>query len=240
MSAEGTDRNAMRIVIAARSGGRAQLGCMLAYLYGLGVGETRIQINGDDADDVPAGTVAATQQPFTPALGEAARRTGIDLVAIVRHPYDLFVSQYLGQQLRGKRSGASSTDPKPAVVLRDRAIDAPEVLGFLEDGFGEQVTWLLGWQGSGAAIVPYERLIEEPAGTLRYLTERIAPVEANRIERAVLVCPAEGPVRSRPGIGRRMPATPPGAWREHLTSAHLAILRARYGDAVRALGYEVE
>ena len=235
----GGDGEGLRILVAApRKSGGAQLRCMLAYVYGLGVGDARSKSLNDDAAEVPPGMVVATHQAYSPAFAASAIGSDVRLLAVVRHPYDLFTSNYLNAQHRDKRGGAASDEQTPFALLRGRPIDDLTVLGYLEDGFGEQISWLLGWQASGATLVSYERLIADPAQTLRALTEHIAPADDARVERAPLVCPAESLVRSRPGAGRRMPALAPGGWRDHLTEAHLAILRARYGDATRALGYE--
>lgn len=231
----------MRVLLAApRKSGGAQLRCLLAAVYGLALVDPRGGPPSDELDEIPEGGIITTDRTFTPRLGVRARRRGVHVVAIVRHPCDLFLSTYLIAQQRSQRTGAAAAEAPTDSHLGGKPIDDPAVLAYLETGFADRIAWLLDWQRSGAEIVRFEDLVADPAATLRCLTGRISPVDALRIERALLICPAESPVRSRPEIGRRMRVVPPGSWREHLGPTHLNVFATKYKDPLETLGYANE
>jgi hypothetical protein len=232
------DQGSLRILLAApRKSGAAHLRCLLASVYGLAVADPRGAPPSDDLDEIPEGAILATDRAFSPHLGASAERRGVNLVAIVRHPYDLFVSDYLVAQQRDQRRGAAGERAARDSAMAGKPIDDPAVLHYLESGFAAQMAWLVDWQQSGAAVVRLEDLLADPAATLHHLTERIEPVDTAGIDRALLVCPSESPVRSRPEIGRRMRVVPPDSWRDHLTPDHLRVFASMHKDALEALGY---
>ena len=84
-----------------------------------------------------------------------------------------------------------------------------------------------------------KQLEDSSARALEHLATALGNLDDDAIARAVAICPAENLVRSSPYRGRRMPPVPAGAWRERLTDEQLSVLRERYGDDVRRLGYEL-
>ena len=237
----------MRVLIAApRKTGNAQLRCLLASAYGLDLINSRD--SPDDADfsrvagwlgELPNRSVAHTSYRYTTELEALAAKMGITLVAVLRHPFDLFVSIHeIAQRRSGKKR--SQTDGAAArASLEDTELDAPAVLAYLREGFSEEIIWLMDWYDSGVPIVRFEVLEADPSRALTSLSAHLAPLDLDVVARAVAICPAENLVRSSPVRGRRMPAVSAGAWRERLSDEHLVILRDRYGDAVMRLGYQL-
>lgn len=227
------DSATLRILLAApRKSGAAHLRCLLAAVYGLAVIDPRGAPPSDDLDELPDGAVLATDRAFSNTLGESASRQRTHLIAILRHPFDLFMSTYQVAQQRMQRGEVHAP-----TGLEGKSLADPAVRNYLETRFTEQIAWLLDWHASGALIVRYEELIADPAATFGALANRIDPVGSVQIDRALLVCPTENPVRSRPSSGRRMPEVSPGAWREILPPGIQAALMERYGDVPHQLGY---
>jgi hypothetical protein len=237
----------MRVLIAApRKTGNAQLRCLLAAAYGLETVGSRDTPDDTDVaavaawlDELPEGSVVHTGFAYSPGLGELAAEKGIALVAIVRHPYDLFVSNYEIAQRRMGSEKAEAGQFGSLGQLGERAIDDPEVLSYLGDGFAEEIGWLKRWRQSGMPLVRFETLEADPGAALSELAAALGPLAPEQVEKAVDACAAPPVYRARPTRGRRMPAAPAGSWRDRLTEAHLTILRDRYGEDIRCLGYEV-
>jgi hypothetical protein len=235
----------MRVVIAApRKTGNAQLRCLLAAAYGLELVSSRDA--PDDTDfsrvaswlgDLPNRSVAHTSYRHTAELETLAAKLGITLVAVLRHPFDLFVSIHEIAQRRSDKKGRQ-TDAAWA-PLEGTELDNPMVLAYLREGFSEEIAWLMDWYDSGVPIVRFEVLEADPSRALTGLSAHLGPLDGDVVARAVAICPAENLVRSSPIRGRRMPAVSAGAWRERLSDEHIAILRDRYGDDVKRLGYEL-
>jgi hypothetical protein len=237
----------MRVLIAApRKTGNTQLRCLLAAAYGLDAIGSRDVPRDDDKTaiaswlaEMPKGGIVNTGYAFTPRLAALAGEHGVTLVGVIRHPYDLFVSNYEIAQHRASRDTDESSPLGVWAALAGKPIDDATVLTFLHDDFREDMDWLIGWLDSGAPLVRYERLAADEAATLTELSQGLGRLSAKQIDRALAACEAPPVYRARPSRGRRMPALPPGSWREQLSEAHLAILRDRYGDDIRRLGYEV-
>jgi len=89
-------------------------------------------------------------------------------------------------------------------------------------------------------LVHFELLDAAPSQALAALATALGHLDDDQIGRAVEGCPAENLIWSSPVLGRRMPPVPAGAWRDRLTERQLSVLRDRYGDDVRKLGYELD
>jgi hypothetical protein len=237
----------MKVVIAApRKAGNAQLRCLLAAAYGLEAVGSRDTPDATDGAalaawmrELPEGSIVHTGYAYSPELDALAAAHGVTFVAIVRHPYDLFVSNF---EIAQRRAGSDKAAEGRFGTLGqpgERTLDDPAVLAYLKDGFAGEIAWLRGWQESGAPLVRFEDLEEDEAGTVSALAAGLGPLTAEQVARAVDTCAAPPVYRARPTRGRRMPAAPTGAWRDRLTEEHLAILRERYGEEIRRLGYEV-
>jgi hypothetical protein len=96
--------------------------------------------------------------------------------------------------------------------------------------------WLHGGQ---ALVVRYEDLKRDPVSALGALTDRIAPVSPDRIERAVEACSADKMRQMSASMAKHVRTATVGDSRNHLTEEHLALFRERYAEMIRGLGYEV-
>lgn len=237
----------MRLLIASpRKTGNAQLRCLLASAYGLEPFGSRDAPDGSEITaveswlgDFPDRGVAHTTFRHSPRLAEIAAVHDVQLVAVMRHPFDLLVSIHEIAQRRSDQKGRHSEREGPWAPLAGRELDDPTVLAYLSDGFSDEISWLKEWHDSGAPLVRFELLEADPAAAVTELARVLGDLDEDVIARAVAICPGESMVRSSPVRGRRMPPVPSGTWRGRLSDDHLAILRDRYGDDVRLLGYEL-
>lgn len=184
------------------------------------------------------GSVLSTDIPCSAELENVATALGVQLVAILRHPFDLFVSMYDVAQQRAARERSDGEDT-PWGVMANQDIGNPAVQAYAAGAFQREIEWLSDWQTSGCATVRFELLEADPAAALAAIADRISPLSPAEIAHAVALCPADNPVASRPGRGRRMPPLRSGAWRERLPDSVLAILRERYALHVERLGYDL-
>jgi len=237
----------MRVLIASpRKSGNAQLRCLLAAAYGLELIGARdapdeSNVTAVDAwlDSFPDRGVAHTTYRHSPRLAKKAAEHDVTLVAIVRHPFDLLVSIHEIAQHRSDKKGRQLKTEESWAPLAGLELDDPAVLSYLSDGFANEITWLKEWHDSAVPLVRFELLETDPATALAELTTVLGELDEEVIARAVAICPGESIVRSSPVRGRRMPPVPPGTWRDRLTDDQMTILRDRYGDDVRHLGYEL-
>lgn len=236
----------MRVLIASpRKTGSPILRCLLAAAYHLSAIGSRDAPDGDDLAvidawmaELPDQSVTSAGFPYSPELSAMADRHGARLVAILRHPYDLFVSNHDVAQQQLKRRKGIVENARSWSKLAGLALDDPATLDYARDDFGEDIAWLVGWQQSGLPAIRYELLEADPAAVLAELAPQLGPLDKAAIAHAVQLCPPESVVISRPFRGRRMPAMPADSWRQQLPASVLEVLRERYGEAVTRLGYE--
>ena len=134
----------MRILVAAPpKTGNMWLKCLLGTIYDLrwlSPSEFPKRPNPEafcqwvDAGHFPDATIFHQHYPFDAALCDAADRAGVQLVTLVRNPYDAFVSAYNNIQAHeetGLRSGRRTDQ------IMGKPLDDPEVLDFLRSQEGE-------------------------------------------------------------------------------------------------------
>lgn len=233
----------MRIVISApRKSGGAQLRCLLGMAYELKSPPTSAPAAGDAAvvSEWVAGlsekSVSTCDLPYT-ALNEAASAARVHLIGVIRHPFDLFVSNFDVAQQRAARGHDDDGDDRAWNILTGEALDGEIAQSYAATDFAREIGALRDWAIDGDAI-RYEDLLAAPDAVLHTLSRTHGPLTVEQIAHAVRLCPAENIVASRPGKGRRMPALPPGAWRERLPLPLLDTLRHQYGVDVAMLGYD--
>jgi len=237
----------MKVLIAApRKSGSARLRCLLSFAYTLTSAPSRGVPDQDDTDalagwlgGLPESGIVSTDFDFTPEFREASIRHAISLVAILRHPFDLFVSNYDVAQQRALRGKPATRDDAMWSPLVGKSLDDLDVLDYARNGFAGEITWLHRWHESDTPTIRFEQVEADPAGALTALTAALGAIDDAGIARAVALCPAENTVQNRPERGRRMEALPAGAWQERLPTATLHILRERFTADVRRLGYEI-
>jgi hypothetical protein len=107
-------------------------------------------------------------------------------------------------------------------------------------GFRNNMRRAKEWMESGRTlVVRYERLHSDPIAELRSVTDKIQPVPDERIAAALEACSAENMRKLGGGKSKHVRTAKVGDSREKLNEEHLAVFRERYGDMIRALGYEV-
>jgi hypothetical protein len=236
----------MRVLIASpRKTGNAQLRCLVATAYGLELIGSRDAPDGSDLtivgpwlEDFPDRGVAHTSFHYSPELMKLLADYGVSVIAVLRHPFDLLVSIHEIAQRRSTKKGRRLRESDPWESLAGRELGDPVVMEYATDGFADEIAWLKGWHDSDVPLVRFELLEAAPSQALAGLATALGHLADDQIGRAVESCPAENLIWSSPVLGRRMPPVPTGAWRERLTDGQLSVLRDRYGDDVRKLGYE--
>jgi hypothetical protein len=185
--------------------------------------------------DLPTRSVSTCDLPFS-ALKEAGVAEVV-FIGVIRHPFDLFVSNFEVAQQRAARGREDDEADYGWSILAGEELDGDAAQTYATSGFTNEVEALRDWASSGNAV-RYEDLLADPAEVLKSLSPALGPLTVEQIGHAVSLCPPENVVVSRPGRGRRMPSLPPGAWRERLPSTILETLRANSGADVTALGYD--
>ncbi|HEX5498311.1 MAG TPA: sulfotransferase domain-containing protein [Thermomicrobiales bacterium] len=241
----------MRIIIASPpKTGNSWLKCLLSNVYGLR------WLTGDETPDGP--TVDALERwlatrgfpddavyhqhyPYSPELMDVVDAIPAHVATILRDPYDMFVSLYFFVQTQADNPNrAAKGRTRSADVMAGRAIDDPESLAFLADGFDADLEKGIAWLASGrSGVVRYEALHADPARAMAALTGQLRPVEPERIAQAVDACTADNLLQQRKGLKRRIRAATVGDWRNHLTEKHLRIMRERHAPLIERLGYDV-
>jgi hypothetical protein len=233
----------MRIVISApRKSGGAHLRCLLSMAYDLKAPPVSAPEPPDQEgvatwmSELPDRSVSTCDLPLS-MLNAPARDSGVLLIGVIRHPFDLFVSNYDVAQQRAARGRQDVAGGPSWGVLVGADLSGEIAQEYAAHAFAAEVAALREWFASGWAV-RFEDLLGDPASALRSLSPILGPLMDEAIHHAVGLCPPENVVVSRPGQGRRMPALPPGAWRERLPASLVAILQARYSGDVRDLGYD--
>lgn len=233
----------MRVVISApRKSGGAHLRCLLSMAYDLKAPPVSPPERKEPAEiagwmsELPDRSVSTCDLPFS-TLSHQASAAGVHVVGIIRHPFDLFVSNFDVAQQRAARGRVSSEEDPAWSVLSGVELDGEAAQLYAARDFAGVVKSLLDWS-THDATVRFEDLLADPADTLKSLSFALAPLTDDQIGHAVGLCPAENVVASRPGQGRRMPSLPPGSWRERLPANLLDSLRQLYSGQVGELGYD--
>jgi hypothetical protein len=233
----------MRIVVSApRKSGGAHLRCLLSMAYDLkapSVSAPQSDVAGAISEwlsNLPDRSVSTCDLPYA-VLATAAADADVRLIGVIRHPFDLFVSNFDVAQQRAARGREDTEGDRPWSILAGQELDGDVTREYATGGFGDEIATLRDWAAAGVAV-RYEDLLRDPASALRALAGSLGTLSDDQVEHATVLCPAENVVLSRPGRGRRMPSLPPGAWRDRLPDLLLQTLREKYGGDVTALGYE--
>ncbi len=238
----------MRIIIAGPpKAGNVWLKCILAHIYDLRPLTNRETPKRPQlhlfqewvaAGGFPDGAIFHQHYDYRDELADLIESIPAHAVTIIRDPYDGFVSSYFTIQQHkddGLRSGRR-TD-----VMVGKPLSDPAVLEYLRNGgFRNNMRRAKEWMESGRThIVRYEKLHADPIAELRSVTDLIEPVPDERIAMAMEACSAENMRKMGGERSKHVRAAKVGDSREKLNDEHLAIFRDRYGDMIRALGYEV-
>jgi hypothetical protein len=238
----------MRIVVSSSpKAGNHWIKCLLGKVYDLewiGGGEKpdiqpRAFREWVEQGGFPDQAIFHQHARFTRKLCDVIDAVPAHLVTIVRDPYDVFVSLYYWNQERAVQ-GLGKKKVRPRHSLDGKPLDHPDVLAYLADEFGSNMSRANDWLHSGRSlVVRYEGLHRDPLAELKRVTDRIAPVPTERLEAAIDECRAENMRQMSEKMGWHVRSAKVGDSRERLGEAHLAVFRERYADLIRSLGYEV-
>ena len=233
----------MRVVISApRKSGGAYLRCLLSMAYDLKAPPVSAPEPADSSAiaawlaDLPASSVSTCDLPLSD-LSSPATAANVSIVGVIRHPFDLFVSNHEVAQQRAARGRSDDDGDRGWSVLAGEPLESDVTRQYALAEFASEVSAQREWRASGSAVL-YEGLLDDPAAVLTALASLLGPLSDGQVEHAIALCPAENVVVSRPGRGRRMPTLPPGTWRDRLPAPLLTSLQEAYGDDVAALGYD--
>lgn len=241
----------MRIVIAAPpKSGNSWVKCLLASIYDLewlrgeespASAAPAAFIAWAERGDFPDNSIFHQHYDYSDELAAAAAKVPAHLVTIIRDPYDAIVSLYFFVQAQAEgeheRDRLQRRRTNPIV---GKPLDDPAVIDYLDTRLGSLLGKAVAWVESGrSVIVRYEELHRDPVAELTRATGAIAPASSARIARAITACEADAMRQAIPGLHKRIRSATVGDGRKHLGEAHLRRFRQRYGDRIRALGYEV-
>lgn len=235
----------MRVLIAApRKSGSAHLRCLLASAYGLEITAARTSPVETDPEAIdawlaglPEGSVTGAGYRHNAELSRSATRHGVSFVAILRHPLDLFLSNYDVAQQRAARKKNTPEDVDFWNQFAGRSLEDPEMIAYARGDFASEIDWLLSWQLSGTPTIRFEALSEEPGAVLTSLAPILGDLSAESVSKALQQCPSESLILSSPNRGRRMGELPPGSWQERLPAAIIDAVHQRYAEEIEQLGY---
>ncbi len=239
---ERSERHVRIVISAPRKSGGAQLRCLFSMAYGLKAPPVSAPTGYEPATiakwllDLPEKSVSTCDLPISDLAG-AASASGIQLIGVIRHPFDLFVSNFDVAQQQAARGREDGEGDHAWSVLSGKGLESDVAQEYAASGFASEVKALRDWASQGR-IVRYEDVLVDPSAVLTSVSLTLGALTEEQIGHAVSLCPAENVVLSRPGRGRRMPSLPPGSWRERLPANLLHSLRSSYGADVAALGYD--
>jgi hypothetical protein len=233
----------MRVVISApRKSAGAQLRCLLSMAYDLKAPPVSAPDHQDSAEiagwlaALPARSASTCDVPRSMLIAPATA-AGVRLVGVIRHPFDLFVSNYDVAQQRAIRGRESNHDVFTWSVLAGEELTSDIATAYAIGDFAGEIAALKAWSTSDLHV-RFEDLLDDPAAVLGSLSGDLGALSDEEITHAVGLCPAENVVKSRPGLGRRMPSVPPGAWKDRLPAGLIDVLVKHYGADVAELGYQ--
>ena len=239
----------MRIVVSAPpKTGNHWIGCLLSTIYllqwpvegahaAVSTPETLAEFVA--IGNFPDNAMFHHHSKYTARLCDVIDAIPAHNVTLCRDPYDVFVSMYYWEQERSAR-GMGRSQARPRHAMFGKPIDHPDVLGFLSNSFGAHINRAIGWQESGRALpIRYEELHQDPLAALTRLTQAIAPVSEETIQRAIDACRADRVRQQDEKMAWHVRSAKVGDSRGKLTEAHLTIFRERHGHLIRQLGYEV-
>ena len=190
------------------------------------------------ADGFPDETIFHQHYDFAPEIADAIDAVPAHLVTIIRDPYDAFVSTYYTLQLHAAEENRKK---RKFPELMGKPLDDPAVIEFLrQGGYRNNLEKARAWTMSGRTVVlRYENLSREPLAELRRATEEIAPINVDRLERAIDYCTADRMRQRTKGGSKHVRTATVGDSVRQLTPDHLVAFREAYADIVEELGYPV-
>jgi hypothetical protein len=175
----------------------------------------------------------------TDRLFRLADSSKIDIVTIIRNPYDTFVSLFYYVQNFPEIVDSGH----PLYFIHGKKIDDPEILDFMnrfEEGFGIHLQLAVNWVNDGrSTLIRYEDLKKDTYGTLKIVTDHLLPIDESTIQNAISAASASNMRRKSDVLSRHIRKASVGDWRNHLSEDHLKIFRENYRELIENLGYNV-
>lgn len=234
-------------MFASPKTGNNWLSLLLSRVYKIPQTPIAFDCEWIDEERIDKGSVRLKDLPDMDCVGYEHLWPGADLVrrleaenihvlSLVRHPADAFLSLYHYVNRRKNRPATG----KWHELLENRKLDDDDVYRFLERYFYLMfIERGLGWMETGKAIiVRYEDLRLDTKNTLRAVTNRIRPVEEDRIDEAVRLCTLERMKTLNKGLSVLCRKGEVGEWRKVLNEMHLRIM-GRHDYELRAMGYSL-
>jgi hypothetical protein len=237
----------LRIILAGPpKTGNVWVESILAKLYDLEI------LKGDDIPEkeveylrrfVKEGSFRAStifHQHYRPTdeLFEVLESVACTIVAVLRNPYDTFVSLYYYIQ-NFSQSFVGGGGPGTEII--GKPIDHPDVFRYLRDPFRWNLLVMSEWAEASdrAILVRYEDLHREAFSTVKLVVDRIAPASDIRIRLAIEASRADRLRSKNKHLAKHIRSATVGDWRNHLNEAHLDVFRNQHADLIKRMGYEV-
>ena len=184
--------------------------------------------------------IAHQHYPPIPELLEWGKRDNVYFVTPLRHPGDIFVSFYHYINNFSPIWEEQGIQPVNKQLI-GKAIDSPQILGFMKAGFKSTIllstTWL---KSQRSLLVRYEDLKQSPVDTLKRLTDQIEPVSISEIEEALKAAHIDKLRQESELMRLHCRQGKVGGWQEELSEAHIAIFYEHYSRELELLGYNLD
>ncbi len=194
-------------------------------------------ILGPASIDIPSESFVGHEHLYpNETLTRLLLESGVNVITMLRHPADAFVSLYYYVNREANISKIKIND-----LLVGKDIDDESVYIFLEEYFHPVILGPgLSWLETGATIpVRYEDLKFNIKRTLTNLTKRLFPVSEHRIDEAIAFCSIENMRTLTAGLKTLCRKGTVGEWKSVLNERHLELMR-NYSDDIAGMGYIIE
>lgn len=233
----------MRIVlISPPKSGASRLRCLLGITYGLRSADSRGAPTSGGPDQIadwlktlPDDSITHADLRFHPMLPRTAADLGVTVFAIVRHPFDLFISnqdvrsnrERRAKHRRGTRDAAENMS-SPALTRQRKTLEI----------FASDLQALVDWSEAANAAIRFEDILERPEVVLTTISSVSGFLGAGQISHAIELCPATQRIISSGNRGVRMAEVIPGTWLSGIEPSTLTELQNTFASAVIKLGYD--
>lgn len=161
--------------------------------------------------------------------------SGVNVITVMRHPADAFVSLY---HYVNRATNLSTIKINDHLVGKD--IDDESVYVFLEKYFHPVIIASLSWLATDATIsVRYEDLKFNIKSTLTDLTRKLCPASEQRIDEAIAFCTIENMRKLTGGLKALCRKGTVGEWKTVLNERHVELMK-NYSDEIARMGYSLE
>jgi hypothetical protein len=227
------------MIVSTQKTGNTWLRFMLATIYGLPTVELPYSFDVDAANAFGDRWILQQHLLPEPDLLDWAEQNNVVFVTTIRHPGDVLISLY--HYVRSFKDKINFHDL--AILAQDDGSFGEPVRAVVRTLFKDINAVSVDWLATGRThVVRYETLYADPVSTLAALTNAIAPVSSDRIERAVerhdmgvmrALLPRQSAFFRKGGSG---------GWRDVLPDDVIELLRTTepYPSQMAVLGYTLD